>query len=147
MLGDNAGPPGAGAGNEDPTKTVEDERFSLEETIQIGRLINGLSVFGCQLIKLNSLEFRRKAVALLQSVRQQHEVLLKRLDRLARSSGEESALRLIEDLNTPPGDVARELLVARRCLAACAFLGHCVAILGPRPTLQAQADRAGQSLH
>ena len=77
----------------DPSKTARAELFSREETVHIAKVINGLGAFGSQLIKLNSLDLRRKALALLQSVKQQHEGLLKRLDRMARSSGDESAPR------------------------------------------------------
>ena len=53
--------------------------------------------------------------------------MLKRLDHAARQSKDESALRLIEDLETMPADAMQSLHAARRCLLAAAFLGHCIA--------------------
>jgi len=67
------------------------------------------------------------AQANLQKCRGEHEELLKRLDHAARQSKDESALRLIEDLETMPADAMQSLHAARRCLLAAAFLGHCIA--------------------
>ena len=145
LLGDDTEP--VNVGDEDISKTVTPERFSLEEMAQIGRLINGLGVLGNQLIRHSVPEHRRRASAILRTVKQQHEGLLRRLDGLARSSGDESALRLIEDLSGPAADIIRQLDLARRCLAASAFLGHCIVTLGARPALQDQNERFKQRLH
>ena len=53
--------------------------------------------------------------------------MLRQLDKLARDSGDKSALRLIEDLARIPANLIQILAVVRRCLMASAFLGHCIA--------------------
>jgi hypothetical protein len=147
LLDDKATPSNSDAGSGGSTRTVQAGFFSLEETVNIAKLINGLGVFGSQLIKLHSPDVRRKALALLQSVKQEHEGLLKRLDRLARASGDESALRVIEDTSGALADIAGELTLAKRCFAACAFLGHCIATFGPLQTSPKQPELAKRQLH
>jgi len=86
-----------------------------------------IGIAGSQLILRHRPELYLHAQANLQKCRGEHEELLKRLDHAARQSKDESALRLIEDLETLPADAMQSLHAARRCLLAAAFLGHCIA--------------------
>jgi hypothetical protein len=105
-----------------------DSQFTATELEGIGKLINGLGVIGSQALLRHSSNMYEKAWALLQNTRQQDDRLLRRLDEMARTSGDESVLRLIEDIPLAPNDILHNLQIVRRCLAASAFLGHCVAV-------------------
>ena|SRR5947209_5966540 len=75
-----------------------------------------------------------------------NEDLLRRLDEFARAQGDESSLRLIEDLPSMPCDVAQILTFVRRCLLVSAFLGHCIA-QPARPEIASEAFGEGRRLH
>jgi hypothetical protein len=106
-----------------PLKTL----FTPAERERLGVLINNLSFYGSQLISQTGAELTARALANLANARKEDKALLERLDELAREHNEENPLRLIEDLARAPGDVAHMLTVARRCMLASAFLGHCIA--------------------
>jgi len=93
----------------------------------LGMVVNALGFAGSQLILRHGPELYLHAQANLRKFKSEHEELLKRLDQAARQSQDESALRLIEDLEMMPADVVQSLHAARRCLLAAAFLGHCIA--------------------
>lgn len=101
--------------------------FTPAERKRLGVLINNISFFGSQLISQIRPELTGCALANLAKATKEDDVLLKRLDEMARGHNQESPLRLIEDLARGPGDVAQMLTLVRRCLLASAFLGHCVA--------------------
>ena len=90
-------------------------------------LVNSLGIVGSQLILRHRPDLYLQAHANLRKCGGEHEDLLKRLDHFARQSKDESALRLIEDLDIMPADAVQSLQAARRCLLAAAFLGHCIA--------------------
>ena len=115
-------------GQEQVAQSVTVARFTNREVEQAARLINGLGIVGSQILFRCSAVLYRRAYALLQKIKQQDEPFLKRLDELARSSNDESALKLIDDLGSLSNDVAKNLNLARRCLAASAFLGHCIVV-------------------
>jgi hypothetical protein len=93
----------------------------------LGMIVNALGVVGSQLILRHRPDYLLHAQANLRKSKTEHEELLKRLDQAARHSQDESALRLIENLEMVPSDAMQSLHAARRCLAAAAFLGHCIA--------------------
>jgi hypothetical protein len=97
------------------------------EVETLGVIVNALGIIGSQLILRRRPELLLHAQANLWKCKSEHEELLKRLDQAARQSQDESALRLIEDLELMPTDAVQSLHAARRCLLAAAFLGHCIA--------------------
>lgn len=101
--------------------------LSVAEREMLGALVNNINVFAAGIISHARLELREAALTNITKIRQKHEPLLKRLDELARSQGDESPLRLIEDFPLPCKDLAQLLTLVRRCLLASAFLGHCIA--------------------
>ena len=107
--------------------------LTAAEIETLGMVVNALGVVGSQLILRHRPELLLHAQANLRKGKAEHEDLLKRLDQAARHSQDESALRLIEDLEILPADAAHSLQAARRCLAAMAFLGHCIAAHGHPP--------------
>jgi hypothetical protein len=124
-----------------------DGRFTRLEIEHVGRLINGLGIMGCQILFRSSDVLNRRAYALLQKIRQQEEPILRRLDQLARLSNDESALKLIDDLGSQhPNDAVENLKLARRCLAASAFLGHCIVLSLRSNATFASTDQA-RSVH
>ena len=101
--------------------------FTAIEREKMGVLVNNIGVFGHQILSGSSADFASRALANLTKLKCEHEELLKRLDELAREHGDESPLRLVEDLRAARGDVAHMLTLVRRCLSATAFLGHLLA--------------------
>jgi hypothetical protein len=108
--------------------------FTPIEREKMGVLVNNLSFFGSQILSQGAPEFSLRALSNLRKVKGEHEDLLKRLDELARQQGDESPLRLIEDLVRLPTDVAQMLTLVRRCLLASSFIGHCIAQPSDQPT-------------
>jgi hypothetical protein len=100
----------------------------------LGMVVNALGVVGSQLILRHRPDLLLHAQANLRKCKSEHEELLKRLDQVARLSKDESAWRLIEDLETMVADAMHSLHAARRCLLAAAFLGHCIAAHSHLPT-------------
>jgi len=80
-----------------------------------------------RLLRERLLDWLPQRLGNLTKLKNEQEELIKRVDELAREQGEESPLRLIEDLRRVPADVAQMLTLVRRCLAASAFLGHLLA--------------------
>jgi hypothetical protein len=107
--------------------TLSEPYFTPAEIETLGMLVNGLGIVGSQLILRHRPDLYLHAHANLRKRRSEHEDLLKRLDHFARQSKDESAVRLIEDLDIMPADAVQSLQAARRCLLAAAFLGHCIA--------------------
>jgi hypothetical protein len=101
--------------------------FSEDERTLIGVLINNINIFAAEIISHSRTGLAALALSTLAKVKSENEHLLRRLDEKARAHGDQSALRLIEDLPQTPCDAAQLLTVVRRCLLASAFLGHCIA--------------------
>ena len=101
--------------------------FTPTERRKLAVLVNNISVFAIQLLQRDASAVFMVALKNIRRVQQEHEQLLKKLDELAREQADESPLRLIEDMARSPRDMAQMLGLIRRCLAASAFLGHCLA--------------------
>jgi hypothetical protein len=101
--------------------------FTAKERERSGVLINNISFYATQLIQQTATDLTAKALANLAKVKEEDEDLLKRLDELARVHGEESPLRLIEDLTRVPTDAVQIFTMIRRCMLVCAYLGRCIA--------------------
>jgi hypothetical protein len=101
--------------------------FTTTERERMAVLINNLCFYASQLVVQSSPEISQRALLNLGKVKTEHELLLKRLDEVARKQGDESPLRVIEDLARLPNDVAHIIRLVRQCLLASAFLGHCLA--------------------
>lgn len=84
-------------------------------------------MFAIQLLQRDASDVFMVALKNIRNVQQEHEQLLKKLDELAREQADERPLRLIEDMARSPRDMAQMLGLIRRCLAASAFFGHCLA--------------------
>jgi hypothetical protein len=106
---------------------MTETRFTHPEMEKLARLVNNFGILGSQLICLSRPDLGQNAQANLQNLKNSDQQLLKRVNQLARKSGDEGALRLIEDLERQPDDPMQSLSLARRCLLASAFLGHCIA--------------------
>jgi len=106
---------------------MTEQFFTAGEIEILGKVVNSLGIMGSQILLRHRPELYLQAHANLRKCRKDSEELLKRLDHMARQSKDESALRIIEDLDVIPEDAAQSLHVARRCLLASAFLGHCIA--------------------
>jgi hypothetical protein len=87
-------------------------------------------VLALQFLKRDASDVFMLALKSIRKVQEEHEQLLKQLDALARAQADECPLRLIEDIVRVPSDVAQMLTLIRPCLAASAFLGHCLARSG-----------------
>lgn len=116
------------------------------EIEKLGIAVNGLGVLGSQVVLRQRPDLLQAAHRNLQKLRQEEPDLLRRMDEMARKTSDESALRLIEDLDRLPTDAMPCIALARRCLLACAFLGHCIAI-SSHPPVQQQAQVADKTLH
>jgi hypothetical protein len=101
--------------------------FSGIERERIGVLINNVSVYAAQLLTRGPADLSPLALRNLAKLKQEHGLLLKRLDEFCRAQNEESPLRVIEDLRQVPRDVAQMLKLVQRCLSLSAFLGHLLA--------------------
>lgn len=101
--------------------------FTATERERMAVVINNLCFYASQLVIQSSPEISQQALLNLGKVKNEHEPLLKRLDEVAREQGDESPLRVIEDLVRLPNDVTQMIRLVRRCLLASAFLGHCLA--------------------
>jgi hypothetical protein len=101
--------------------------FAVTEVEQLARLINSLGIVGAQLMVRHRPDHYQRAQTNLQNFRHKNRELLDRVHSLALKSGDESALRLVEDLERVPPDAMQALVLVRRCLLASAFLGHCIA--------------------
>ena len=106
---------------------MTEQYFTAGEIETLGKVVNSLGIMGSQILLRHRPELYLQAHANLRKCRNDSEELLKRLDHMARQSKDESALRIIEDLDVMPEDAAQSLHIARRCLLASAFLGHCIA--------------------
>ena len=115
--------------------------FTATEREKMGALVNNLSVFAAQIIAQTGSELSSRATANLAKLKKDQEELLKRLDELAREHGEESPLRVIEDLPRVPVDLAQMLTMVRRCLSVASFLGH---LLAQSTHPEAAAEALGQ---
>jgi hypothetical protein len=101
--------------------------FTITERERMAVLINNLCFYASQLVIQSSPEMSQRALLNLGKLRTEHEALLKHLDEVAREQGDETPLRVIEDLARPPNDIGHIIRLVRRCLLASAFLGHCLA--------------------
>lgn len=102
-------------------------RLTATEREKLGALVNNISVYAAQIIASTPAGLVTTALDNLTKLKREQEELIKRVDELAREHGEESPLRLLEDVHRVPADVAQLLTLVRRCLAASAFLGHLLA--------------------
>jgi hypothetical protein len=101
--------------------------FTALERERMGVLVNNTCIYATQLINHDGPDFSTRALVNLVKVKKENEELLRRLDELARQQRDESPLRLIQDLASTPITIGQMLSVVRRCLAASAFIGHCMA--------------------
>ena len=106
---------------------MTEQYFTAGEIEILGKVVNSLGIMGSQILLRHRPELYLQAHANLRKCRNDSEELLKRLDHMARQSKDESTLRIIEDLDVMPEDATQSLHIARRCLLASAFLGHCIA--------------------
>ena len=83
---------------------MTETQFTSTELEKLGRLVNNLGILGSQLICRTQSGMGHLAHINLQNIKKSDEQFLKRLSHLARDSGDESALRLIEDLERIPED-------------------------------------------
>src|SRR4051794_11111701 len=97
------------------------------EREKLGVLVNNIGVYASQLMHQDLPGIATRALANLAKFKAENEDLLKRLDEAAREIGDQSPLRLVEDLARTPTDMGQMLTVVRRCVVASAFLGHCIA--------------------
>jgi hypothetical protein len=101
--------------------------LTATERERLAVVVNNLCFYASQIILLGSPILSQRALANLAKTKNEEEALLKRLDEVAREQGDESLLRVIEDLTRLPTDVSQMMTLVRRCLLAAAFLGHCLA--------------------
>jgi hypothetical protein len=120
--------------------------FTAAEIGKLARLVNSFGIIGAQLIVRHRPDYYQRAHINLQNFRRDNKELLERIHSLARESGDESALRLAEDLEKMPPDAMQVLALARRCLLASAFLGHCIAA-SDQPHIQPSAPQLDKRLH
>ena len=120
--------------------------FSATEREEFGVLVNNLNVFAAEVLDRTQFALQARALTNLAKLKKGNEDLLRRLDEFARAQGDESSLRLIEDLPSMPCDVAQILTFVRRCLLVSAFLGHCIA-QPARPEIASEAFGEGTRLH
>ena len=118
--------------------------FTSTERERLGVIVNNIGIYGSQLIQQTGAEFTRMALANLARVREQNHEVLRRLDELAREQGEESPLRLVEDMVRLPADAAQILTLLRRCLLVSAFLGRCLAESSALVATPTQPDKKDQ---
>ncbi len=101
--------------------------FTAAEREKMGILVNNLCIYATQIINQDRSSFSTRALTNLAKLQNEDAEFMRRLDGLAREHGDESPLRLVEDLARTPADMAQMLTLVRRCLAASAFIGHCLA--------------------
>src|SRR3954470_18398029 len=101
--------------------------FSATEREKFGVLVNNLNVFAAEVLDRTQFALPGARTNESRKAEERKRDLLRRLDEFARAQGDESPLRLIEDLPSMPCDVAQILTFVRRCLLVSAFLGHCIA--------------------
>ena len=121
--------------------------FTATEREKLGVLVNNFCIYATQLVCGDGSALSTRALVNLGKAKKENEDLLRRLDELARESGDESPLRLIEDLTRVPTDVAQMLTLVRRCLAASAFIGHCMAQPTTQPQIPTDAPNQEKRLH
>jgi len=101
--------------------------LTATERERLAVVVNNICFYASQLILQGSPVLTQRALANLAKTKDEQETLLTRLDEVAREQGDESLLRVIEDLARLPTDVSQMMTLVRRCLLASAFLGHCLA--------------------
>ena len=101
--------------------------FTALERERMAVLVNNTCIYATQLIHHDGPNVSTRALINLVKVKTENEELLRRLDEFARAQHDESPLRLIQDLAGAPITIGQMLSVVRRCLAASAFIGHCMA--------------------
>ena len=115
--------------------------FTMTEREKMAVVVNNLCFYASQLMVQGPPDIAQRALLNLCKLKKEDEALLKRLDEIAREQGDESPLRVIEDLARLPSDVVQIMKLVRRCLLASAFLGHCLA----QPTHLAVSTEASGS--
>src|ERR1700730_2816993 len=88
---------------------MTEQYFTAGEIEILGKGVNSLGIMGSQILLRHRPELYLQAHANLRKCRKDSEELLKRLDHMARQSKDESALRIIEDLDVIPEDAAQSL--------------------------------------
>jgi hypothetical protein len=118
------------------------------EAKTLAKLINGFSVFASQLLINNRPDFYDRAKNNLNRYRLENDAELKALDKVAEDSKSEKPGRLIEDISRfSRQDTVGCLMLANRCLLACAFLGHLLANAGQAANPTENARRRETLLH
>ena len=114
----------------------------------LGRLLNGLGIFASQLLFHNRPDFYDRSKNNLIQLKNQNETLFKLLDDQAEHQQDEKPLLLIEDiLRYTRQDAAGCLLLARRCLLACAFIGDVMAKSARAAKPEQAADDQRSRIH
>ena len=119
--------------------------FTATERERLAVVVNNLCFYASQIILQGSPVLSQRALANLAKTKNEEEALLKRLDEVAREQGDESPLRVIEDLAYLANDISQMVTLVRRCLLASAFLGHCLA--QPIHPASAEAPSLEKRLH
>jgi hypothetical protein len=105
---------------------------ALAEAKTLAKLINGFGVFASQLLVNNRPDLYDRAKNNLNKYRVENDAELKVLDQIAENNQSEKPFKLIEDIfRYTRQDAAGCLMLAHRCLLACAFLGHLLATAEP----------------
>ena len=106
------------------------ERYAVvlsdPEVRRIGLYINNLAAIMSRLILSDPSQPWTTIVAGLLKLKEKDAQLLRRLDERALAHNEECIGRLVEDIQRITVDAISILQVARRCAAACQFLGACI---------------------
>ena len=103
-------------------------KFSPDQAKTIAKLINNLCVAGSQIMQMDQPDIWHKACVNLRDLQKNNRDLVKILDELGLSLKEEGTSSVIDNLDKRANDAAGILSLTRRCLNACAFLAHCVAV-------------------
>jgi hypothetical protein len=105
-----------------------DAATPVAEAKTLAKLINGFGVFASQLLVNNRPDLYDRAKNNLNRYRLENDAELKVLDQIAENNKAEKPFRLIEDIfRYSRQDTVGCLMLANRCLLACAFLGHLLA--------------------
>ena len=105
--------------------------MTVAEGEVLAKLINGFGMLGAQMLSRTRPDLCARAIGNLKDCRDTYGDVFKKLHALSRRQGDESPLRMIEDIEIQPADTIGYFRIAQRCLLACAFLGHCAAHLAP----------------
>lgn len=102
--------------------------FTAADVEVMAKIVNNVGIYASQILHNHRSDLAQRSLINISKIKKDDDGLLKRLDQMAREQGDESPLRLIEDLSRLPANVTGLLELVRRCLLTTAFLGHCMAL-------------------